>query len=117
MAITSEYAEFVSELFAAFGPVRVKRMFGGAGIFCDDVMIGLVADWSIFLRTDEALAADMSAEGSMPFVYSGKSKTVEMPYWRLPERLIDDPEELAGFARRAHEAALNAKSVKKKRKW
>jgi DNA transformation protein and related proteins len=110
MAVSPEYAAFVTELFAEFGAVRVKRMFGGAGIFHGDVMIGLVTGGNIYLRTDPALAADLAAEGSVPFVYSSKSKTVEMPYWRLPERLIDMPDDLAGFARRAHEAALKAKN-------
>lgn len=116
MAITPEYADFVAELFAEFGSVRVRRMFGGAGIFHDGVMIGLVTDGTIFLRTDDALAADMAEEGSIPFVYQGKTKHVEMPYWRLPERLIDDTEELATWARRAHRAALQAKSPKKRRR-
>ncbi len=116
MAISSEYAEFVAELFSGFGPVRVRRMFGGAGIFHEDVMIGLVTDGTIFLRTDRALAADMAAEGSAPFVYRGGTKRVEMPYWRLPERLIDDVDELAEWARRAHRAALAAKAPKRRKR-
>ncbi|MCT8974442.1 TfoX/Sxy family protein [Microbaculum marinisediminis] len=115
MAITSEYSDFVTELFAGFGPVRLRGMFGGTGIFHDDVMIGLIADGTIFLRTDAALAADMAAEGSTPFVYSSTSKTVEMPYWRLPERLIDEPDDLAAWARRAYQAAAQARKPKKKR--
>ncbi|WP_436641918.1 TfoX/Sxy family protein [Microbaculum sp. FT89] len=115
MAISSEYAEFVTELFAAFGPVRLRRMFGGAGIFHDDVMIGLIADGTIFLRTDAALAADLAGEGSTPFVYSSQTRTVEMPYWRLPERLLDEPEEIAVWAQRAYQAAAQARNPRKKR--
>ena len=114
MPVSPEFSEFIAELFAEFGGIRVRRMFGGAGIFHDDVMIGLVADGTIYLRTDNKTASDFAAEGSTPFTYQGKSKPIEMPYWTLPLRLMDDPNELADWAQRAYQVALKAKSRKKK---
>lgn len=114
MPVSSEFSDFIGELFAGFGGVRVRRMFGGAGIFHQDVMIGLVADGTIYLRTDATTAREFAAEGSAPFTYRGKSKPIEMPYWALPERLMDEPDELADWAQRAYKAALQAKSGKKK---
>ena len=93
------------ELFSAFGPVRVRRMFGGAGIFADGLMIALVSDGEIFLKADDATIPALEAEGSRPFVYGAKGRRVVMSYWRLPDRLLDDPEELAQFARAALGAA------------
>ena len=98
--------EFIRELFSPFGPVTVKRMFGGAGIWSEGLMFGLVFDGAIFLKVDEASIPDFEREGSKPFVYTpakskGRVGRASLSYWRLPERLYDDPEELAVWAGRA----------------
>ena len=46
-------AEAIRELFAGFGPVVVRRMFGGAGIYAEGTMFALVADGVIYLKADE----------------------------------------------------------------
>jgi DNA transformation protein len=103
--------EFIRELFAQFGPVTVRRMFNSAGIFADGMMIGLINKEAIYLKTDETSTPDFKREGSQPFSYvrAKGSGRVELPYWRLPERLYDDPDELAVWARRAFEAAERKK--------
>ena len=95
--------EFIRELFAPFGPVIVRRMFSGIGIFANGLMFGLVFDGTIFLKVDDGSVADFEREGSRPFTYarSKRAGRVALPYWRLPERLYDDPDELAAWARRA----------------
>jgi DNA transformation protein and related proteins len=98
--------EFIRDLFAPFGPVTVRRMFGGAGIYREGLMFALVFDGAIFLKVDEASIPDFEREGSRPFVYTraksaGKIGRASLSYWRLPERLYDDPEELAVWAERA----------------
>lgn len=98
--------EFIRDLFAPFGPVAVKRMFGGAGLWSEGSMFGLVFDGAIFLKVDETSIPDFEREGSRPFVYTrtkspGRVGRASLSYWRLPERLYDDPEELAVWAARA----------------
>jgi DNA transformation protein len=98
--------EYIRELFAQFGPVTVKRIFGGAGLWSDGLMFGLVFDVAIFLKVDETSIPDFEREGSRPFVYTrakspGRVGRASLSYWRLPERLYDDPEELAVWAGRA----------------
>ena len=97
--------EYIKELFAAFGPVSVRRMFGGAGIFADGLMIGLISADEIYLKADGQTAPSFQAEGLKPFTYGAKRKRVVMSYWRMPERLFDDPDELAQWARAALGAA------------
>jgi len=102
--------EFIHELFGQFGPVTVRRMFSGAGIFRDGLMFGLIIRDVIYLKVDETNAAEFEREGSMPFTYtrgrkSGRPSEHALPYWRLPERLYDDPDELAAWARRAFAVA------------
>ena len=102
-------AERVRELFAAFGPVDVRRMFGGAGVFADGVMFALVASQAIYLRVDDESVLDFEREGAAPFSYrTGEGQRVMKSYWQLPERLYDDEDELAQWARRAHDAARRA---------
>ena len=98
--------EFIRELFTPFRPVTVRRMFGGAGIFCDGLMFALVFDGAIYLKVDDASIPDFEREGSRPFVYTrakspGRVGRASLAYWRLPERLYDDPDELAVWAGRA----------------
>ena len=98
--------EFIAELFAGFGPVHVRRMFGGAGIFADGLMIALVADGVVFLKADERTIPQFEREGLGPFTYETRDGTRSLgSYWRMPERLYDEPDELAGWAMRAMEAA------------
>ena len=102
--------EFIRELFAPFRPVTVRRMFRSAGIFCDGIMFGLVSDGTIFLKVDATSIPDFEREGCRPFTYTrGERGRVELPYWRLPERLYDDPDELAAWAGRALEIAERKK--------
>jgi DNA transformation protein len=101
-----EDTERVVELFAAYGAVAVRRMFGGAGVFAEGLMIALVVDGVIFLKADARTTPQFEAEGLVPFSYRAKGGTRTLTsYWRMPERLYDDPEELAVWARRALESA------------
>lgn len=112
---------FVQELFAGLGPVQVKRMFGGAGGYADGVMFLLIADDAIYLKTDEALRAELREEGSGPFVWepqSGprKGEKVDMGYWRLPDSATDDPDEAARWGAKALAVAKAKAAAKPKRK-
>jgi DNA transformation protein len=92
-------ADHINELFSAFGPVAVRRMFGGAGIFADGSMFALVSDGVIYFKADAATIPAFERENSAPFSYPTKHGTHTLTsYWRLPDRLYDDPEELARWA-------------------
>jgi DNA transformation protein len=105
-------SERIVELFSDFGRVSVRRMFGGAGIFADGLMIGLVSNGDIFLKADDESSPTFEREGLKPFTYGAKRKRVVMPYWRMPERLLDDPDELAQWARAALGAARRSAAKK-----
>ncbi|MBM3531227.1 MAG: TfoX/Sxy family protein [Alphaproteobacteria bacterium] len=102
----AEHPEHIAELFSAFGPVAVRRMFGGAGIFSDGLMIGLVVDGVIYLKADTDDVPRFEREGLEPFRYRRKGAwQVIRSFWRMPERLYDDADELADWARLALAAA------------
>ncbi len=114
------FHEFVAELFAPLGPVSIRRMFGGAGVFQDGLMFALLADDTIYLKTDEALRADLVSEGSAPFIWTKPStgEEIDMGYVSLPSSAMDDADEASGWARRAmavaRAKAASAKPRKKK---
>src|SRR6202012_6073523 len=101
--------DFLIDLFSGFGPVTIRRMFSGFGISADATNFALALRGGLYLRADEQTIPQVEAEGSKPFQYQTRDKTVTVnSYWQLPERLYDDPEELTGWARAALSAAQRA---------
>jgi DNA transformation protein and related proteins len=94
--------DFLRDLFADFGSVEVRRLFGGAGLFADGVMFGLVSGGQIYLKADTESVPRFEAEGCGPFEYGTKTgKRAIASFRRLPDRLYDDTGELAQWARAA----------------
>jgi DNA transformation protein len=109
MPVSRAYKAFIQDLLSDFGPVNIRNMFSGAGIYADGVMFAILVDDRLYLKADSLSACDFAAEGKGPFTYRPKGRApVAMSYWEVPERLLDDPEELVTWARRAHAAALTA---------
>jgi DNA transformation protein len=101
--------DFLLDLFADFGPVTIRRMFSGFGISADGTNFALALRGALYFRADEETIAQFEAEGSKPFQYQTRAKTVTVgSYWQLPDRLYDDPQELTGWARAALAAAQRA---------
>ena len=76
-------------------------MFGGAGVYCDGLMFGLIARETLYFKADDSNRPAFEAEGMDAFTYEGRNKPIRMSYWRLPERLLDEPEEMVEWARAA----------------
>jgi DNA transformation protein and related proteins len=96
----------IRELFAAFGAVAVRRMFGGAGIYAGETMFALVHGGVIYLKADLHNAPAFERESLAPFSYTTRDgKRAVMSYRRMPDRLYDDPDELAAWAGEALAAA------------
>lgn len=113
MPVSAAYKSFIQDLLAEFGPVSIRHMFSGAGIYADGVMFAILADDTLYLKADENSASAFAAEGKGPFTYRPKGRgKVALSYWEVPERLLDDPEELVIWARRAHAVALAARADK-----
>jgi len=106
--------DFLIDLFAHFGPVAIKRMFSGFGISADGTNFALALRSGLYFRADDQTIARFEAEGSKPFQYQTRVKTVTVnSYWELPARLFDDPEELSEWARAAWHAAQRAAAKKR----
>lgn len=98
--------EALVELFAAFGPINPRRMFGGFGIYAGATLIGIVSDATVYLVADPLTIPAFEAEGARCFAYHTAKRSVSIDrWWSLPERLYDDPDTLAEWAREALAAA------------
>jgi DNA transformation protein and related proteins len=101
--------DFLIDLFSDFGPVTIRPMFSGFGISADGINFAMALRAGLYFRADDRTIPQFEAEGSKPFQYQTRAKTVIVnPYWQLPARLFDDPEELAGWAKAALAAARRA---------
>ena len=115
MVTSPEYAEFLRGQLAPLGPITVRRMFGKLGVFCDGVMLGMVRDDSLYLRVDDGNRAEFEEARSSPALnYKKKGKLIDLSFWCLPDRLIDEPDELLKWARAALEAAKRVASQRQK---
>ena len=109
--------DFLLDLFAGFGPVTLRRMFSGYGVSRDGLNFALVLRGAIYLRAGERTILRFEMEGAKPFQYIARGKTVTLgSYWQLPERLYDDPDELAIWASDAFDAARLAAALKNAKK-
>ena len=91
-------------------------MFGGAGVYAGETIFAIVIDGVIYLKADEHSIPAFEAEGRAPFSYEAKNKRVVTSYWRIPDRLYDDPEELAQWSKQAVAAAKRAAARKRQAK-
>src|SRR5882724_4039590 len=106
MVASESFAEFLREQLAPLGVITMRRMFGKTGVFCDGFMLGMVRDNTLYFRVDDDnRAAFKEAESFPPLNYDKKSGTIDLSFWRVPERLFDEPDELVAWARAALAAA------------
>lgn len=105
----SDFVAYMHELFAEFGPVATRRMFGGHGVFHDGLMIGLIADDTLYLKVDEDTIPAFRELGLTPFEYQKGTKLVTMSYYLAPAEALEDPAELVPWAQLALAAAKRSR--------
>ncbi len=106
MVASDSFADFLREQLAPLGHVAMRRMFGKTGVFCDGLMFAMVTDDTLYFRVDDHnREAFKEAETFSPLSYEKKGETIDLSFWRAPERLFDQPDELVTWAREAMGAA------------
>lgn len=108
--MASGFQSYLEDLLAPLGGVRMRRMFGGLGVYCHGVMFALVSDDVLYLKADDMTRGAFEAEGGTPFRYEARGRSVTMSYWRPPERLFDEPDEFREWALAAVAAARRARA-------
>ena len=100
------------ELLAPLGAVRVRRMFGGWGLYVDEVFLAIIAFERLYLKANPSTQARFEQAQCEPFVYDAKGKAVSLGYWTAPAEALDSPALMEPWARLALQAALSARSVR-----
>jgi DNA transformation protein and related proteins len=115
MAFSAEFRDHVIEMLDGAGNVTARRMFGGAGIYLDGTIIGLIADDVLYFKVDEENRGDYEANGMGPFVPFDDGR-MTMPYWQVPAEVLDDGEQLIEWARKSWEAGRRSAAKKETKK-
>ena len=105
----SEFTDHLPDVFALLGPITVRRMFGGHGVYHDGVMFALVADQTLYLKADAQNLEDFQCEGLEPFAYRRRGRVVRLSYHRAPDAILEDPELARDWAQRSLAAARRAR--------
>jgi DNA transformation protein len=106
MVASDGFAEFLREQLAPLGRITMRRMFGKTGVFCDRLMLGMVTDNTLYFRVDEHNRATFNEAAAFPPLnYEKRGRTIDLSFWRAPERLFDEPDELLAWGRAALAAA------------
>jgi DNA transformation protein len=115
MAVSPAFREFIEDVLSPLGHVTARRMFGGLGLFYRGVMFALIAREVTYFKVDETNRGAFEEAGSGPFSYQrGKKAHALTSYWRVPDEVMDEPEEILAWARRSVDAALRADAAKPK---
>jgi DNA transformation protein and related proteins len=109
VANSKDFVAFAEELLSPVGPVTVRRMFGGHGVYADGVFFAILDDDELFLKTDDETRARFVEADCRMWTYPG---TDETNYYRPPDDAHDDPESMAPWARLGLEAALRARAAR-----
>jgi DNA transformation protein len=110
IGVPDDFANYLRELFADLGPIDLRPMFGGHGLYLDGTILGIVLDETLYLKTDEATRARFEAAGSAPCEYQMKGRTLKMSYWSVPAEAMDSPQAMRPWAQLALDAALRKRS-------
>lgn len=100
------------ELLTVLGPVRSKRMFGGWGLYAQDLFVAIIASDRLYLKTDPTTRAHFEAAGGEPFVFEAKGQATTTSYWTVPDDAMESPPLFEPWARRALQAAVAARALK-----
>jgi DNA transformation protein len=115
MVASDGFAEFLREQLMPLGRVTTRRMFGKTGVFCNGLMFGMVTDDTLYVRVDDHNRAVFKEAGSdPPLNYEKGGRTIDLSFWRVPERLLDEPDELVVWARAALAAARRVAAERKR---
>jgi len=115
MTVNLAFRAYILDQLGQVAPVTSRPMFGGLTVFHQGTAFALVAEDRLFLKVDGTNRPDFEAKGMGPFLPSG-DPTKPMPYYELPEDVLEDLDELRPWAQKAMEAAGRAAKGKKRRK-
>lgn len=108
----SGFVDHCLELLSTLGTPRARRMFGGHGLYVDDLFVALIIGERLYLKTNADTAPRFQAEGGVPFTYERDGKVASLGFWTPPAEAVESPELMAPWGRLALQAALAARAAR-----
>ena len=116
MANSKDFVAHVLEMMRPVGAASARAMFGGHGVYLDGLIVGLVDDDVLYLKTDDATRAAFTGRELPPFRYRAHDGELhETSYFRAPDEALESPPAMREWLRDALAASLRAKATKKTR--
>lgn len=112
----TDFIEYLTEILAPLGSVRSKRMFGGVGIYIDNLFCAIIVDDVLYFKGDDDNEDQFDASKCPPFTYEKNGSTFSMRYYRVPDEAMDDAGEMLRWARLGLAAALRKPAKPKSKK-
>ncbi len=109
MLVKDEFAEYLRDLLQPLGRIRLRRMFGGWGVYADDVFFALVVADQLYFKVDAVTRPQFEACNLEEWIYEKNGKPVSMNYFRPPAEIFEDEESLLTWGRLALAAALRSR--------
>jgi DNA transformation protein and related proteins len=100
------YVSYVLEQLSALGQVSARRMFGGVGLYQGGLFFGLLFNDTLYFKVGDSNRADYESRGMGRFRPYRDRPELSMTYYEVPADVLEDAEELIGWARRSVEVAL-----------
>lgn len=107
---------YVEDLFANLGRIRIRKMFGGAGVYSGEDMFALIDKDRVYVKSDEGLKECLESAGGEVFEWTNPTtgKTIQMSYVSLPVNALDDRDKVSALGRKALDVAVQARRAKVK---
>ena len=105
LPVSSDYLAYVLEQLAGLAGLSARRMFGGVGLYCEELFFGLIDNDTLYLRVNDDNRADYTARGMSQFRPYADRPELSMSYYEAPADVLEDPAQLVSWARRSSPAS------------
>lgn len=109
----NEFVDYVSDVLGKFGPIVIRSMFGGFGIYKEGTIFAMIAENELYFKADKETANFFEEYGSIPFTYDNGKKPVQMSYWKVVPEIFDDADMMKLWVNMAYDVAIKSKKRKK----
>ena len=110
----SGFAEYIQDLLSEFGIIKLRRMFGGYGVYKNDLIIAIIADDELYFKANKEDSHYYEQFNTQPFTYHSpkRNKPTVMSYWKAPLEVLEDDELLGQWVDKAYQASIVQHSQK-----
>jgi DNA transformation protein len=108
----SDYVLYILDLLTPYGAITSRAMFGGYGIYKNQVIIGIIVDDELYFKVDQTNQTQYEEMGSVPFTYNRGDKLATMSYWKVPIEIMEDEEILGHWLDDSYRISLKSKKGK-----